>query len=103
MLIPGGAGGVGSSAVQLAKWKGAEVFATASAKNQQWLRDLGATPIAYDSQATTDHTREVDLILDCVGVASGVVALPKLRLTGQSPIRLAFSLQANDWKRSRSS
>ena len=82
VLILGGAGGVGSSAVQLAKWKGAEVFATASAKNQQWLRDLGATPIDYGSQATADHAREVDLILDCVGVASGVAALPSLKFGG---------------------
>src|ERR1700720_3437135 len=41
VLIHGGSGGVGHFAVQLAKWKGAYVFATASTKNQESLRELG--------------------------------------------------------------
>ena len=41
VLIHGSAGGVGSFAVQLAKWKGAHVLGTASAKNQGFLRELG--------------------------------------------------------------
>ena len=82
VLILGGAGGVGSAAVQLAKWKGAEVFATASSRNQQWLRELGAIPIDYASQATADHAREVDLILDCVGPETGLAALPSIKWGG---------------------
>jgi NADPH:quinone reductase-like Zn-dependent oxidoreductase len=39
VLIHGAAGGVGSFAVQLAKWKGAHVTGTASAKNHAFLRD----------------------------------------------------------------
>src|SRR5260370_38861203 len=40
VLIHAGSGGVGHFAVQLAKWKGAYVFATASTKNQELLRRL---------------------------------------------------------------
>src|SRR5258705_1549445 len=41
VLIHAGSGGVGHFAAQLAKWKGAYVFATASTKNQDLLRELG--------------------------------------------------------------
>jgi NADPH:quinone reductase-like Zn-dependent oxidoreductase len=41
VLIHGAAGGVGSFAVQLAKWKGAHVIGTASTRNQAFLLDLG--------------------------------------------------------------
>src|SRR5882724_9348233 len=48
VLIHAGSGGVGHFAVQLAKWKGAYVFATASPKNQDLLRELGVDePIDY--------------------------------------------------------
>jgi NADPH:quinone reductase-like Zn-dependent oxidoreductase len=40
VLIHAGSGGVGHFAVQLAKWKGAYVFATASTKHQDSLREL---------------------------------------------------------------
>ncbi len=83
VLILGGTGGVGSAAVQMAKHKGAEVFATASARNQNWLAALGATPINYGSQATSEVVRNVDLILDCVGVESGIAALPSLKPGGR--------------------
>ena len=42
VLICGGAGAVGHIAVQLAKWKGAEVIATASAKNHARVLEVGA-------------------------------------------------------------
>lgn len=47
VLIHGGAGGVGSFGIQLATLAGAEVTATASERNHEYLRSLGATPIAY--------------------------------------------------------
>src|SRR4026208_1001895 len=51
ILIHGGSGGVGHFAVQLAKWKGAYVLATASSNNQQLLRELGADEaIDYTTQ-----------------------------------------------------
>jgi NADPH:quinone reductase-like Zn-dependent oxidoreductase len=68
ILIHGGSGGVGHVAVQLAKWKGAHVFATASTKNQELLRDLGVDePIDYTKQKFEDVARHVDLVLDLIG------------------------------------
>ena len=50
-----------SFAVQLAKWKGAHVFATASTKNQELLRELGVDePIDYTQQKFEDVVRDVD-------------------------------------------
>jgi threonine dehydrogenase-like Zn-dependent dehydrogenase len=50
ILIHGAAGGVGSFAVQLAKWKGAHVVGTASGRNQAFLRELGVDdPIDYET------------------------------------------------------
>jgi NADPH:quinone reductase-like Zn-dependent oxidoreductase len=74
VLIHGGAGGVGSMAVQLAAWAGCEVIATASAKNRKFVEDLGAdVVIDYRSDnfvnavlAATDG-RGADVILDTVG------------------------------------
>ena len=67
VLIHGGSGGVGHVAVQLAKWKGAHVLATASTKNQELLRELGVDePIDYTKQNFEDVARDVDLVLDLI-------------------------------------
>ena len=47
MLIGGAAGGVGVFAVQLARLAGARVIGTGSATSADFLRDLGAEPVAY--------------------------------------------------------
>jgi NADPH:quinone reductase-like Zn-dependent oxidoreductase len=68
VLIHAGSGGVGHFAVQLAKWKGAYVFATASTKNQELLRELGADEtIDYTTQRFEDVARNVDIVLDPIG------------------------------------
>ena len=51
VLIHAGAGGVGLAAVQLAQAAGAEVFATASAPKQAYLRSLGVEHV-FDSRST---------------------------------------------------
>ena len=51
VLIHAGAGGVGLAAIQLAQAAGAEVFATASAPKQAYLRSLGVKHV-YDSRST---------------------------------------------------
>jgi len=54
--------------VQLAKWKGAYVFATASTKNQDLLRKLGVDgPIDYTQQRFEDAARNIDIVLDTIG------------------------------------
>src|SRR5712672_1650041 len=68
VLIHAGSGGVGHFAVQLAKWKGAYVFATASTKNQDLLRELGVDePIDYTKQKFEDVARNIDIVLDTIG------------------------------------
>jgi NADPH:quinone reductase-like Zn-dependent oxidoreductase len=68
VLIHGAAGGVGSFAAQLARWRGAHVIATASARNVDFVRKLGADNV-IDYGATPFETvvRDVDVVLDTVG------------------------------------
>ena len=47
LLVEGAAGGVGSAAVELAIARGARVIGTASERNHEFLRSLGATPTVY--------------------------------------------------------
>ncbi len=72
-LIHAGAGGVGSLAIQFAKFAGATVYTTASAKNHDYLNELGADHII---DYTKDHFVEVmkkmepagvDMVFDTVG------------------------------------
>jgi NADPH:quinone reductase-like Zn-dependent oxidoreductase len=68
ILSHGGSGGVGHFAVQLAKWKGAYVLATASSNNQQLLRELGADEaIDYTTQKFEDVAHNIDIVLDTIG------------------------------------
>ncbi len=67
-LIHGAAGGVGSFAVQFAKWKGAHVIGTASGGNAQFLRSIGADEVInYKTQRFEDVVHDVDLVLDTIG------------------------------------
>lgn len=68
VLIHGAAGGVGVFAVQLAHWTGANVIATASARNRDFLRELGADEIIdYTTTRFEEAVRDVDLVFDLVG------------------------------------
>jgi NADPH:quinone reductase-like Zn-dependent oxidoreductase len=78
LLINGASGGVGSAAVQLAVVRGARVIGTASPANHEYLRSLGAEPVAY-GEGLIERVRAlvpngVDRALDVAG--SGV--LPEL-------------------------
>jgi NADPH:quinone reductase-like Zn-dependent oxidoreductase len=78
VLINGASGSVGGAAVQLAVARGARVIGTASPANHDYLRSLGAEPVAY-GEGLADRVRAlapggVDLALDVAG--SGV--LPEL-------------------------
>jgi len=67
VLIHGAAGGVGSFAVQLAKWKGTHVIGTASARNQAFIQELGADEsIDYTKTRFDDVVRDVDVVFDTV-------------------------------------
>jgi NADPH:quinone reductase-like Zn-dependent oxidoreductase len=68
VLIHGASGGVGHMSVQLAKWKGARVIGTASARNAQFLKELGADEtIDYHKTRFEDVARDADVVLDLIG------------------------------------
>ena len=68
LLVHGGAGGVGSFAVQLGRWKGAHVIATASTGNLDLVRRLGADEVIdYTAVRFEDELHDLDVVLDTVG------------------------------------
>lgn len=74
VLIHGAAGGVGSFGVQLAKLRGARVVGTASPRNHDYLRSLGAEPLTY-GEGLVAAARELvpggfDAIVDFAGGTS---------------------------------
>ena len=90
ILIHGGAGGVGSFAVQIAKAAGARVLATAGSDNKEVLKELGAdVSIDYGSQDATEVALEdtggegVDVVLDAVGGATIVESIPATKPFGR--------------------
>jgi NADPH:quinone reductase-like Zn-dependent oxidoreductase len=68
ILIQGGAGGVSGFAIQLAKHIGAHVVTTASARNHDYVRGLGADEIVdYNAQDFTKVVSDCDAVFDTVG------------------------------------
>ncbi len=68
VLIHAAAGGVGSFAVQFAKARGATVIGTASARNTEFLRELGVNQtVDYNAVRFEDVAREVDVVFDLIG------------------------------------
>src|SRR5215475_16148311 len=68
VLIHGAAGGVGTFAVQLARWRGARVIATASAANLDFVRSLGADEVIdYRKTRFEDVICDVEVVFDPVG------------------------------------
>lgn len=78
VLIHGAAGSVGTAAVQLAVLRGAKVIGTASEANQDYVRELGATPIVYGEglkeriQKAAPH---IDAVLDGAGGEALTISL----------------------------
>ncbi len=71
VLILGGAGAVGSAAVQIAKHLGAVVSTTSSAANLELLRSLGADhTLDYRTQDFTHDGPRYDVIMDTVGAST---------------------------------
>jgi NADPH:quinone reductase-like Zn-dependent oxidoreductase len=68
VLIHGASGSVGIFAVQLARRAGASVIATASARNAEFLRQLGAERVIdYHSGSFEEHVSDMDVVFDGVG------------------------------------
>ena len=84
ILIHGGAGGVGHLAVQIAKARGATVFATARAEQAEWLRELGADEVIdYRSERFEDRVADLDAVIDFPGGDLGARSLEVLRPGGK--------------------
>jgi NADPH:quinone reductase-like Zn-dependent oxidoreductase len=72
VLIHGGAGGVGSSAVQIAKARGAHVIATASPDHNDLLRSLGADEcVDYHTVRFEEELKDIDVVLNTVDADTG--------------------------------
>jgi NADPH:quinone reductase-like Zn-dependent oxidoreductase len=68
VLVHGGAGAVGAFAVQLARFRGAHVIATASAHNLEFVASLGAEEVIdHRSSPFEERVRELDVVFDTVG------------------------------------
>ncbi|WST79515.1 zinc-dependent alcohol dehydrogenase family protein [Streptomyces sp. NBC_01136] len=76
VLVHGGAGGIGHVAIQIARARGAEVFATGSPASLATIEKLGATPIDYTSADVQEYTAAhtggegFDVVFDTVGGAT---------------------------------
>ena len=106
VLIHAAAGGVGHFAVQFAKQRGAYVIGTASGRNIDFLRELGADEVIdYTTTAFEDVVRDVDVVLDTIGgdtqerswqvlkpggILVSIVQPPSADLAAQHGVRLAF-------------
>ena len=83
VLIHGAAGGVGTFAVQFAKLKGARVIGTASKKNHDFLRSLGADElIDYNAVKFEDVVHDVDVVLDTITGATEVPSYKTMKKGG---------------------
>ncbi len=83
ILIHGGAGGIGSIAIQLAKHLGAYVATTVSAKDMQYVQELGADEaIDYKNQKFEDMLHNYDAVFDTVGSETYVRSFKVLRKGG---------------------
>jgi len=88
-FVPGGSGGVGHLAIQLAVERGARVISTASPGNHDLLRELGAEPIDYTSEDVPARAHELspgdgaDAALDLWGGEGREQVLATLRRGGR--------------------
>jgi NADPH:quinone reductase-like Zn-dependent oxidoreductase len=83
VLIHGGAGGVGSSAVQIAKARGAYVIATASASHAELVRSFGADEIIdYHNVRFEEKVRNVDVVLNTVDAETGTRSIGVIKPGG---------------------
>lgn len=81
ILIHAGAGGVGQFAVQFARFFGADVISTASGRNVDFVRSLGAsTVIDYTAARFDDELSDIDVVIDLIGNVSDDTGSRSLRV-----------------------
>lgn len=67
VLVHAGAGGVGIAAIQLAKQAGATVYTTASSRNIEFLKSLGADEVVDYTHQDFSKLADLDIVLDTMG------------------------------------
>jgi len=83
ILIHAATGGIGHLAVQLAKWKGAYVIGTASARNKAFLLDLGADEVIdYTTTPFEKIAKNIDVVLDNIGGDTLLKSFSTLKKSG---------------------
>lgn len=88
VLIHGGSGGLGSFAVQFARWKGARVAATCSTANVEYLRELGVERVIdYRKEDVAEAVAAwapegLDYLMNAVGASTLPNALELVRAGG---------------------
>jgi NADPH:quinone reductase-like Zn-dependent oxidoreductase len=103
VFIKAGSGGIGTFAIQFAKALGAEVATTTSAKNVEWVRQLGADHVIdYQKQKFEEVLNDYDVVLDSVDgkpVARGFGILKRgghlLSVVGPPDAKFAKSVGLN--------
>ena len=84
ILVQGGAGGVGSFAVQYAKHVGAYVITTASARNHAYVQAMGADEVIdYNTGDFRDAVSDCDMVFDTVGLETHRLSYDVLRPGGR--------------------
>ena len=91
ILIHGGAGGIGSIAIQIAKSIGAFVATTVSEKDRDFARVLGANVVLdYQKQKFEDELRDYDAVFDTVG---GEITLRSMKVLRDSGVIVSMAGQ----------
>jgi NADPH:quinone reductase-like Zn-dependent oxidoreductase len=101
ILIQGGAGGCAGFGIQYAKHVGATVITTASARNHDYVRSLGADRVIdYNTEDFTKTVSDCDVVFDTVGgdvqVRSYEVLKPGGRLTWIAPAPAGYRPTRDD-------
>lgn len=98
VLIHAGAGGVGSMAVQLAHLAGCHVVATASGKNIERVKSLGADEVIDYRTQTLEDVRDIDLVVDTLGGEALEASWHVLRPSGRIASLVDFDIASQDGK-----
>ena len=97
LLVHGAAGAVGVFVVQLARLRGAEVVATASGRNREFLLQLGVKQVIdYTTDAFDKIVRNADVVFDAVGGETLTRSWKVLKPGGRLVTIAADSEGAND-------
>jgi len=83
VFIHGGAGGIGTLAIQIAKQLGAEVTTTASKEDSGYVKELGADMVIdYENEKFEDMAKDYDAVFDTIGGDTYVASFQVLRKGG---------------------